>query len=120
MPMREISRKFSERVQDLILAELRIGPLSAADIAARIGHNTNSISQYLRVLEKAAWVIRVKYIHRAKRASYWIWGINQSKLPKPEKVKKGVIGLDDSDYEWIRYYRLPRAERQRMRMEEKL
>lgn len=105
------ARKLSEQFQKSIMAELRNGSLSAADIAARLDHGVTSISQYLRVLEKAGWVIRVKYIHRPGRGSYRLWGINQSKLPKPEKVKKGEIGLNEFDYEWMRYWRLPRTER---------
>lgn len=107
------AKKLSERFQNLILAELRTGPLSAAEIAARLGHNTTSISQYLRVLEKAEWVCRVKWVHRAGQSSYRIWGINKSKLPKPKPIKKGEIGITEEDYQWMNYWRLPRAVRRR-------
>ena len=111
------ARKVSERFQDLILAELRNGPLSAADLARRLGHNTTSISQYLRVLEKAGWARREKWIHRAGRSSYWLWAVNRDKTPNPAPVDKTEIGLDDADRDWLRYWRLPRAERRRRRIE---
>lgn len=111
------AKKLSERFQDLILAELRTGPLSAAEIAARLNYGVPSISQYLRVLEKADWVCRVRYVHRAGHGSYRIWGINQSKLPKPAPIDRSTIGVTEADLEWIRYWRLPRAERLRQALE---
>jgi hypothetical protein len=111
------ARKLSEQFQESIMAELRGGSLSAADIARRIGHNMISITQYLCVLEKAGWARREKWIHRAGRSSYWLWAIDRNKTPKPAPVDKSEIGLDDADREWMRYWRLPRVERRRQAIE---
>lgn len=118
MDQKTKARERSFYYKDKILSVLKAGPLSAMDIHAALHENSISIAsvvQYLRAMALSGDIFRYGWNRHRGADVYTIWAATKRKTTEIiDLTLKTGKGIDANDIKWMKYWRLPSAERRKI------